>query len=1153
MALGKNISPGQGETYYRKDDYYLEREGGDEHKLEWGGKLAAELGLEGKAGAEDWKNALNGYFPDGIEIKGGSFKDPETGELLKRAGTDFVIEAPKTISMLYAATDNQAIKDWIMKTQAEVEKLSFDYLESQIGSRQGKDGKNWETTGKALYGHTRHLTNREGECHIHGHGVFLNVTQNAAGNYKAMTNDRMIQYQRPVKEMGEAHWAKRIREAGLEIDKGKYGEVQLAGFTRDQIEAGSSRGRDIEKYIKDKWGLEWSKLPREERNEKRTMHDEAWERTRKAKKVHELDGLEYRWKEEAKVIGSSEVVRSLEEQFEKGMKPKYLSPEKRLEVARDSLKFALEHHTERESAVKEGELIRTALQGGRGKITMEDLKKVLEEAKDSGELIRQADDLAKSKQNLVTSHESLEREKRILSFEKAGRGSVEPVLNPFQAEAALKAIQEKEGLRLNAEQKAAARMILTTDNRYSGINGYAGSGKTTMLKPAIESLQNGAAFTVLTNAGYRVIGLGPQHSAVHALKDAGIIESQTLQSWLADRQAGKALDGKTVVVIDEAGLANMKDFESSMKRIEKAGARAVLVGDIKQYESVAAGPAFALLQKAGMETVYVTEMQRQNKAAENVKEAARLSINSPEKALEKLSIREIRNAEERYKALSEEYLKSKDPRETLVLTGTHEARKSVNENVRESLGLAGQGHEFARYEAGDFTEAQKKRIDSYEEGQDVRFGKEYRSLGVKSGEIGRVEAVDREDGTVRLKMEDGREVTMTPRDLSGKGHDIGKVEEIELSKGDRIRITGNERKQEGITNGMRGEMIDSNPDSLRIRLDNGKTFDSTPGGRPVEIDHGYAQTGHSAQGLGAENVILDLPANSQTLNRRSFYTNLTRTKGDVVAFTDDREKLTGAVTREKDKTMALDVEKESKEIERRATGKDRERSEEEKSLPIDQNREIRREREQEEQKEKTPGKEKENILADNENRWEEDLEKNEDRSWETETSNGREKTMERSEEKEYEHLTRQERERFDKWEVGQRLRFPQENKELGMKAGEVARVEEMERETGVITLRKENGQEAKLVPEHTKREMERQKSMEEEKSPERKTMEQGKEERKEEKKEVLKEQGCTREKDQVQSLARSEELLVSRQEKEREKKKETPRIERQRGRDGLGY
>ena len=160
--------------------------------------------------------------------------------------------------------------------------------------------------------------------------------------------------------------------------------------------------------------------------------------------------------------------------------------------------------------------------------------------------------------------------------------------------------------------------------------------------------------------------------------------------------------------------------------------------------------------------------------------------------------------------------------------------------------------------------------------------------------------------------------------------------------------------------------------------------------------------------------------------------------------------------------------------------------------------------------------------------------------------------MERSEEKEYGHLTRQERERFDRWEVGQRLRFPQENKDLGIKAGEMARVEEMNRETGVITLRKENGQEAKLVPEHTKREMERQKSMDDQ-SPERKTMEQGKEERKEEKKEVSKEQDRSMEKDPFQD--RPEERPERRQEKEREERKEVSKIERQRerGRDGMGY
>lgn len=902
MAMGANISPSQGGTYYQKDDYYLQREGGEEYKLEWGGKLSQELGLIGKANEDDWKKALNGELPGGIKINGGTFRD-KNGEVQRRAGTDFVIEAPKSISMLYGDTQREDIKAAILEQQAKVVKATMAFYEEKNGIRERKGAgvREFRETGKSLFGTVRHFTNRDGQIFIHDHGIQLNVAQNPDGTYRAMTNDRMMSYQGLNKELGDSMWAKWAVEHGLGIEKGKYGEVQIAGYTREQIEYHSGRGKAIETYLKEHFGTDRKNSTQEQR-------DEAWKMTRKSKTIKELGSVEAKHQDEMKASGGHEVTLKLEELFKKDAVPE-LSQERRLAIAKESLEFAIEHHTERESAVPEGELLRTALKAGRGKIEFSDLKIAFSEAKEKGDIIRQSDHLSGTHQNLVTSRESLEREKRILSFEKTGRGAVEPVMNPLQAENALKAIQEKEGLILNNEQKAAARMILTTNNRYVGINGYAGVGKTTMLKPAVE---------ILKESGIKVIGLGPQHSAVHALKDAGILESGTLQSWLIDRQAGKSLDDKTVVVIDEAGLTNAQDLEYAARRIEKAGARAVLVGDIKQYESVSAGPAFDMLQKSGMETVYVTEMQRQNKAAENVKEAARLSVDSPGKALEKLEVREIQNAEERYKSIADEYLKSTDPSETLVLTGTHEARRAVNTNIREALGLSGKGNEFTRFEAGDFTEAQKKRIDTYDFGQQIQFGKEYKSLGIEKGEIGKVQSIDKKNGVVMLKMTDGRDVMMKPHKLSGKSHEIGKVEKIELTSGDRIRITGNERKKEGITNGMRGEVIESKPDSLKIRLDNGKTFEIKPDGRPIETDHGYAQTGHSAQGLGAKIVIIDLPADSRTVNLRSFYTNLTRTKETVAIFTDDRVKITGAVGRESNKTLAHDINK-NMNLEEKAT------------------------------------------------------------------------------------------------------------------------------------------------------------------------------------------------------------------------------------------
>ena len=887
MALGQNISPGQGETYYRKDDYYLEREGGADHKLEWRGNLARELGLSGKAGAEIWKKALNGQFPGGVAIDGGTFLD-ENGQPHRRAGTDFEFSAPKSVSIQALVFGD----DRLIAAHRKAVTVAMEELESHVGTRkrEGKGVRNFHSTGAGLIGRVTHLTSRAGDPHLHDHVVFLNITKNPDGSYQAMTNDRMMNYQRLVQEAYHAELSYRLVHMGYTLEKGQYGEPQIKGTTREQIGHFSQRGSAVETYIRDKWGVDWKKMSREERNGKRWMHEEAWKMTREAKKVRELEGCEKKWQDRARDIGA--------EKIPPGKEVRTLSPDARLEIAREALIFAVEHHTERESSGKEGELIRTARTAGRGKVTCRDLEKAVQEALVEGRLIRQKE--SGTKQALVTSRDALERERRILRMEKEGRQNVEPCLSPLQAEHRIREL-EREGVTLNDEQKAALRMMLTTDNRFSGINGYAGTGKTTLLRPAVEGLQA---------AGFLVLGLGPQHSAVHALNDAGILSSRTLQSWLSDRTAIDFLNGKTVVVIDEAGLSNARDLEAAMRRIERAGSRAVLVGDVKQYESVEAGPAFRMLQKNGMETVTVTKMQRQQNAPEAVQEAARLSVSDPAKALEQLDVREIRNPEERYRALSEEYLKSTDPRDTLVLTGTHAARKAVNEHVRASLGLSGKGHGFRTFVAEDHTSAERKRLDAYAVGQDVRFGKDYRKMGVKSGETGQALGVDRETGTVRLRMGDGRTVTMTPREMSGKGHEVGTVELLELAAGDRIRITGNALKKDGITNGMKGEVLESTPDSLKIRLDNGKTFALTPGARPVELAHGYAQTGHSAQGLGSGTVILDLPSGSPTVNRRSFYTNLTRTRDQVVAFTDDREKLTGAVSREKDKTMAHDVERE---------------------------------------------------------------------------------------------------------------------------------------------------------------------------------------------------------------------------------------------------
>ena len=892
MALGRNISPGQGVTYYEKDDYYLGREGGEKHKLEWGGKLAREMGLSGKADPGVWKDALHGRFPGGIAVEGGTFLDEE-GQPQRRAGTDFEFSAPKSVSIQVLVFG----EDGLLKAHREAAAEAMAFLEEKIGvrKREGKGVRSFHATGAGLTGRVTHFTNREGEPHLHDHGVFLNVAKNSDGQVQALTNDRMMHYQRLAQEVYHAGLVRRGIALGYEWETGTYGEPQLKGTTREQIEHFSGRGAKIETYIQEKWGVDWKTLSREERNASRHMHEEAWKMTRKTKTAQEIDGLRERWEAEAQAVGLSRILP--------GKPGKGLPKEARRRIAREVLSFAVDHHTERESAVGDGELLRTALAAGRGRIRLADMTDAMEEAEASGILIRQKDALAGSKQALATSREALEREKRILRMEKEGRESVLPCLSPFQAETRIRNLEQEGGL-LTGEQTAALRMMLTTDHRFTGINGSAGTGKTTMLKPAVEALRA---------AGFFVLGLGPQHSAVQALHEVGLMDARTLLSWLSDGQAGDALAAHTVVVIDEAGLTNARDLEAAMNRVERAGARAILVGDVKQYESVEAGPAFRLLQNHGMETVAVTEMQRQNAAPEKIREAAKLSVSRPEKALEKLEVREIRNPEERVRAMAGAWLESESPSDILVLTGTREARDAVNAHVREARELVGRGTEYTVFRAEDKTVAELRKTASYEPGIEIRFSRDYRSLGVKSGEVVPVVLVDEHSGTVRLEI-GGTLRDVAPHRLSGKGWEVGRTQSLEFSSGDRIRITGNRLKKEGVTNGMKGEVREASAVRLRLRLDNGKDAEIPVGPAPLEIDHGYAQTGYSAQGLAAGTVILDLPAGSPTTHRRAFYTNLTRTRNAVRIFTDDRERLTGAVAREKDKTLAHDAIGESPDI-----------------------------------------------------------------------------------------------------------------------------------------------------------------------------------------------------------------------------------------------
>jgi hypothetical protein len=138
----------------------------------------------------------------------------------------------------------------------------------------------------------------------------------------------------------------------------------------------------------------------------------------------------------------------------------------------------------------------------------------------------------------------------------------------------------------------------------SVVVGVAGSGKTTALDTAASALEA---------AGYRVLGTSTSGQAARTLGAEAGVDARTFASLLWRLDHGQiTLDARTVVVIDEAGMADDVNLARLTLAVERANASLVLVGDPRQLAAVGPGGALgALLERRPDLVVTLGENVRQ--------------------------------------------------------------------------------------------------------------------------------------------------------------------------------------------------------------------------------------------------------------------------------------------------------------------------------------------------------------------------------------------------------------------------------------------------------------------------------------------------------------------------------------------------------------
>ena len=913
----------QAAAYYEDgaDDYYA-HEGAAK---EWQGAGAGVLGLAGEIDSVRFKELLAGQVAPEVRVSRGSTR----ADARERIGIDLTFSAPKSVSIqALVGGDARVIAAHDRAVSAAVKAA-----EERALARRKVGGKaRVERSGNLIVGKFRHETSRERDPQLHTHAIVMNLTQRSDGQWRALKNDEIIKSLRHLGAVYRAELAAELRNQGFALRHERDGAFELAHIGREQIAAFSRRTRQIDERLVERGSS---------RDQASTAEkQDATLETRARKGVVDRAEVFAEWQARAGALGIDFDRREWAGHDRSQAESSRDRPDDTLpseEAARRAVRYAVHHLSERQAVIGAREMIDVAMQHGVGRVQLRDVEAEVKRQTEAGYLIREAPvfrpasetgdcaDLSRAAwidllitkgvapalarrrvddairtggltmaDGRYTTQTALAREKRSLSIERDGRGQVAAVVPEDAARKRLAATN------LTAGQREAAALMATATNRVIGVQGFAGTGKSHMLETAKR---------IVEDHGYRVRALAPYGSQVKALRELGV-PAKTLASFL--RAKDKDLDARTVVVIDEAGVVPTRLMEQALKLAEAAGARVVLLGDTAQTKAIEAGRPFDQLQAAGMRTARMEDIQRQRDPA--LRAAVELAARgNTDDSLAKISgVREIRDDAGRRAELVRDFmaLSPAEREATLIVSGTNEARRDINARVREASGTAGRGRAFDTLIRRDSTQAERRYSRNYRVGDAIQPEKTYRS-GLQRGELYQV--LDTGPGN-RLTVAGPDKTPITFSPATHTRLSIYQPERSELAVGDRVRITRNDAGRD-LANGDRFTVAAVAAD--RITLEAAGRRVELPADRPLHLEHAYATTVHSAQGLTAERVLIEARTDSRTTARDVYYVAISRARHKARIYTDDLDRLPPAVARENRKGAALDLVRE-----RRQPGRD---------------------------------------------------------------------------------------------------------------------------------------------------------------------------------------------------------------------------------------
>src|SRR5450631_1884234 len=266
LTISKALSADQARTYHAREfvsekQNYWSRDA--QVHSEWQGRLAQEWGLRDSVGVDEFARLSEGQHPESgaqlVKHQPAKTYDNEYGKEITsvehRAGWDATFSAPKSVSLTALVGGDERVRpahrESVRAALGELER----YTQARIGNIHAP-----ETTAKFIAATFEHDTARPVDGYaapqLHTHAVIFNMTERenspeSGKQMRALQPHEMFVSQRCITAVYRSELALRLEKLGYEVERGKHGQPEIEGYTKQYLEASSPRREQIKDHLRE--------------------------------------------------------------------------------------------------------------------------------------------------------------------------------------------------------------------------------------------------------------------------------------------------------------------------------------------------------------------------------------------------------------------------------------------------------------------------------------------------------------------------------------------------------------------------------------------------------------------------------------------------------------------------------------------------------------------------------------------------------------------------------------------------------------------------------------------------------------------------------------------------------------------------------------